>query len=103
MWSSRASLGVAQIVFYIPAAPAAIYLATRHGRPRLAWVFMAVLSFSQWEASHSVRLAGGALLIVGGVYEQDPNAVDFFIVYDVLLQVGFYQLLLSTVALLMIV
>lgn len=39
MLNSHESLGIAQIVFYVPIVPTAIWLFKRNGglRPRLAW------------------------------------------------------------------
>lgn len=39
MTDSHTALGIAQIVFYVPMVPLAIYLMVRNGkiRPRMAW------------------------------------------------------------------
>lgn len=56
MLNARAKLGIAEIVFYIPAIAVAAYLLfLRHGRPRMAWILLFVFSLSQ---SHQPSFRG---------------------------------------------
>ena len=48
MLNTRAKLGIAEIVFYIPAFTIAAYLLfLRHGKPRMAWILLFVFSLSK--------------------------------------------------------
>ena len=48
MLNAHAKVGIAQIVFYVPAIVVAIYLAFfRHGRPSMAWRLLLIFSLSE--------------------------------------------------------
>ena len=48
MLDAHAKIGIAQIVFYVPAIAVAKYLVLfRHGRPRMAWILLLVFSLSE--------------------------------------------------------
>lgn len=47
MFNDRSKVSIALIIFYIPAAiVAGILLFYRHGRPRMAWIYLMVFSLS---------------------------------------------------------
>ncbi|KAM0246893.1 hypothetical protein ACHAQJ_010051 [Trichoderma viride] len=86
MLSSHQSLGIAQIVFYVPIVPTAIWLMRRNGRirPRLAW--WPLIPFSL------MRLAGGPVIIA---FEQNPS-IGLYVAAIVLLNVGVVPLIIAT-------
>ncbi|RFU74339.1 hypothetical protein TARUN_7966 [Trichoderma arundinaceum] len=86
MINSHESLGIAQIVFYVPIVPTAIWLMKRNGRirPRLAW--WPLIPFSL------MRLAGGPVLIA---FEQNPS-IGLYVAAIILLNVGVVPLIIAT-------
>ncbi|KAL7794395.1 hypothetical protein V8C37DRAFT_376485 [Trichoderma ceciliae] len=86
MLSSHESLGIAQIVFYVPIVPTAIWLMRRNGKihPRLAW--WPLIPFSL------MRLAGGPVLIA---FEEKPS-IGLYAAAIVLLNVGVVPLVIAT-------
>ncbi|KAM0451197.1 hypothetical protein ACHAPV_010041 [Trichoderma viride] len=86
MLNSHESLGIAQIVFYVPIVPTAIWLFRRNGknRPRMAW--WCLIPFSL------MRLAGGPVLIA---FEQKPS-IGLYVAAIILLNVGVVPLILAT-------
>ncbi|KAL6907247.1 hypothetical protein GGI43DRAFT_256832 [Trichoderma evansii] len=85
MLNSHESLGIAQIVFYVPILPSAIWLFKRNGkiRPRLAW--WPLIPFSL------MRLAGGPVLVA---FEQKPS-IGLYVVAIILLNVGVVPLIIA--------
>ena len=52
MLNAHAKIGIAQIVFYVPAIAIAVYLLLfRHGRPRMPWILLFVFSIGESESS----------------------------------------------------
>jgi hypothetical protein len=109
MLNSHESLGIAQIVFYVPIVPTAIWLFRRNGknRPRMAWWCLIPFSLSTPSLFHKldlkfpkilpvrleiVRLAGGPVLIA---FEQKPS-IGLYVAAIILLNVGVVPLILAT-------
>lgn len=106
MLNSHQSLGIAQIVFYVPIVPTAIWLMKRNGRirPRLAWWPLIPFSLSApsrtprkrlYNISNPfeiVRLAGGPVLIA---FEQNPS-IGLYVAAIILLNVGVVPLIIAT-------
>ncbi|KAJ9365594.1 hypothetical protein C8Q69DRAFT_499204 [Paecilomyces variotii] len=89
MLQDRSKVGIALIIFYIPAVILAAYLLfRRHGRPRLGWYLLTAFS--------SVRFASGIVMIV---FENNPT-VGLTIATIILLSVGVVPLILATLGLL---
>lgn len=86
MLSPRIDLGIAQIVFYVPFVPIAIFLFIRNWkyRPRMAWWPMVPLTL--------MRLAGGIITIV---FEKRPS-IGLYIAAIILLNVGAIPLIVAT-------
>lgn len=109
MLNVRTKLGIAEIVFYIPAIVVAAYLLfLRHGKPRMAWILLFVFSLSKTLkarfAVHAtnirlVRLAGGIVLILWSFH---PNNVGLIIATLALLGAGVFPLIVATLGLLRI-
>ncbi|KAL7936401.1 hypothetical protein V8C35DRAFT_295394 [Trichoderma chlorosporum] len=85
MLTSHQSLGIAQIVFYVPIVPTAIWLMKRNGkiRPRMAW--WPLIPFSL------MRLAGGPVIIA---LDQNPST-GLYIAALILLNVGVVPLIVT--------
>lgn len=113
MLNSHESLGIAQIVFYVPIIPTAIWLMRRNGRirPRLAWWplipfslsttlhFILILKKKKKNPSTKsnsvleiVRLAGGPVTIA---LEQKPS-IGLYVAAIILLNVGVVPLIIAT-------
>ncbi|POR37946.1 Uncharacterized protein TPAR_01857, partial [Tolypocladium paradoxum] len=90
MMDAHTALGVAQIVFYVPMVPLAIYLMVRNGkiRPRMAW--WPLIPFSL------MRLAGGPIIIA---LEKNPDNLGLIIAAIVLLNVGVIPLIVADLGL----
>ena len=90
MLSKRMDLGIAQIVFYVPVVPLAIFLFIRNfkNRPRMAWWPMIPLSL--------MRLTGGIITVVLEANNENQNNVGLIIAAFVLLNVGAIPLLVAT-------
>ncbi|KND94044.1 hypothetical protein TOPH_00926 [Tolypocladium ophioglossoides CBS 100239] len=90
MMDAHTALGIAQIVFYVPMVPLAIYLMVRNGkiRPRMAW--WPLIPFSL------MRLAGGAIIIA---LEKDPDNLGLIIAAIILLNVGVIPLIVADLGL----
>ncbi|KAL7955787.1 hypothetical protein V8C34DRAFT_290715 [Trichoderma compactum] len=86
MLNSHESLGIAQIILYVPIVPTAIWLMKRNGRirPRLAWWPMIPFSL--------MRLAGGPVIIA---LEQKPS-IGLYVAAIILLNVGVVPLIIAT-------
>ena len=57
MLNAHAKIGIAQIVFYVPAIAIAVYLLFfRHGRPRMPWILLFVFSIGESESNPSTTL-----------------------------------------------
>ena len=86
MVNAHTSLGIAQVVFYVPIAPLAIYLMVRNWayRPRMAWWPMVPLSL--------MRLAGGAITIA---LEDHSRDIGLYVAAIVLLNVGAIPLIVA--------
>lgn len=91
-WTAHSSVGVAQIVFYVPAFLAAKYLLFfKHGRPILAWFALSTFS--------AVRIASGVLLIL---FSNNPTKVGYIVGALVLEGTGLLPLIETTIGLLRI-
>ncbi|KAH8168566.1 hypothetical protein LIA77_11830 [Sarocladium implicatum] len=92
--SPHTALGIAQIIFYVPVVPLAIWLMKRNGwkRPKLAW--WPFIPFSL------LRLAGGPLVIA---LHKDPTNVGLAIAAIVCLNVGVVPLIVAASGFLRIV
>ncbi|UNI20250.1 hypothetical protein JDV02_006353 [Purpureocillium takamizusanense] len=90
MLDPHTSLGIAQIVFYAPMVPLAIYLMKRNGRirPRMAW--WPLIPFSL------MRLAGGPVIIA---LEKNPESLGLIIAAIILLNVGVIPLIVADLGL----
>ena len=88
MLSPRLSLGIAQIAFYVPVVPLAIFLFIRSWkhRPRMAWWPMVPLSL--------MRIAGGIITIILEKKKNPP--IGLYIAAIVLLNVGAIPLIVAT-------
>lgn len=86
MLDAHTSLGIAQVVFYVPIVPLAIYLIVRNWayRPRMAWWPMVPLSL--------MRLVGGAITIV---LEERQKDIGLYVAAIVLLNVGAIPLVVA--------
>ena len=86
MVNAHTSLGIAQVVFYVPILPLAVYLIVRNWayRPRMAWWPMVPLSL--------MRLVGGAITIA---LEDRSGDIGLYIAAIVLLNVGAIPLIVA--------
>ncbi|KAL7806429.1 hypothetical protein V8C44DRAFT_367948 [Trichoderma aethiopicum] len=93
MLNPHESLGIAQIIFYVPIVPAAIRLMYRNGqiRPRLAW--WPLIPFSL------IRLAGGPVTIA----LEQSSSMSLYSAAILLLNVGVVPLIIATLGFVRIV
>jgi hypothetical protein len=92
MLNPHSNLAIAQIAFYAPVVFLAAFLRFfRHGRPRLAWIFLFLFCL--------VRIAGGVVTIL---LENDPSSVGLIMADVILLGVGVIPLMASTIGLIRI-
>jgi hypothetical protein len=109
MFNDHAKLGVATIVFYVPAVAMSAYLLFhRHQRPRMAWYFLFTFSLGDYNPDkrnpgHAngilVRVASGVVTIL---YERKPADVGILIAAIILLGVGVMPLIAVTIGMLRI-
>ncbi|KAI9692672.1 MAG: hypothetical protein M1820_009466 [Bogoriella megaspora] len=86
------SLGIAIIVFYIPAVAVTAALVWQHGRPRMAWISLLLFACA--------RLASGCVLVP---YTLNPSDRGLLAGVSVTINVGVVPLLLSTIGLIRII
>lgn len=108
--NSHHSLGVAQIVLFLPALLAALSRSLRHDRPHFPWLYLILsalgeigtleLSLSpRADITTPVHVASGTICIRVG---RRPHDVGLLVAYEVLLNLSIFPLLLATVRLLRI-
>ncbi|KAK0392962.1 hypothetical protein NLU13_2456 [Sarocladium strictum] len=92
--SPHSALGIAQIIFYVPVVPLALWLMRRNGgiHPRMAW--WPLIPFSL------IRLAGGPLVIM---LHRDPTNIALATVAMIFLNIGVMPLLVAASGFLRIV
>ena len=87
--NSREWLAIAQLIFYIPALPIAIFIASRHGFSRQGgWIFLVILSL--------LRIIGAST----GVAEQISPSTGLFTATVITSSVGLSPLLLAMLGML---
>lgn len=118
MLNDHSKVGIALIIFYIPAVLLAAWLlfhrhAKRKGqkcRPRLAWIVLMIFSLSERHRvaiqemifhtdSVPVRLASGIVLIV---HENQQNKIEPTIAAVILLNAGVFPVIAATIGLIWI-
>ncbi|KAM0550270.1 hypothetical protein ACHAPJ_008940 [Fusarium lateritium] len=86
MVNSHTSVGIAQVVFYVPILPIALFILVRNWGHGLRLASYPLVTFS------AVRLAGGILAILR---QSDPSSIGLIIATTVLLNVGVIPLMIS--------
>lgn len=106
MTNSHNAVAIAQVIFYAPMVPIALFIFVRNwnNRPRMAWY--ALIPFSLRESPRyivsiavansfgEVRFAGG---IVTAILESNPNNMGLNIAATIMLNVGLVPLIIAAV------
>ena len=87
--TSREGIAIAQLIYYVPALPVAIFVAVKHGFSRQGgWVFLILLSL--------LRIIGGAT----GIAEAISPSTGLFIATIITSSIGLSPLLLTMLGML---
>ncbi|KAF4445791.1 hypothetical protein F53441_10540 [Fusarium austroafricanum] len=86
MINSHTSVGIAQVVFYVPILPIALFILVRNWSHGLRLASYPLVTFS------AIRLAGGILAILR---QSNPTSIGLIIATTVLLNVGVIPLMIS--------
>lgn len=110
MVNSHTSVAIAELVFYLPTLPVAVFILVKNwdNRPRLAWYPLATFSlrmpssfFQSGIAANpiSVRIAGAIVTIAR---DSRPQGIGLVIAATIILNIGLIPLLISLIGVLRI-